>query len=157
MVTEAFLALWRHRMEKRLVDLMKNFATSLWVDRHLGQWLTAILLMVNIGLGMAVLAGGIVRFSLPSYNPLIDYTKGNVWIWGAWICLAAFLMATPFKYLNILGLWAGMLWHIIWMACFAIATLHYETAAATPIPVYAGFAMIHAALLTARVIDKSGG
>lgn len=136
---------------------MKNFATGLWVDRHLGAWITTIVIMVDVGLGTAVFAGGIVRFSLPSYDPLIDYTNGHIWLWGMWIIFAAFLMEPPFRKLNILGLWIGMLWHIVWMACFTIATLHYETAAATPIPVYGGFAMIHAALLTARVIDKSGG
>lgn len=131
------------------------FAQGIWVDKHLSQWITSIMIMVHIGLGTAVLAGGTVRFSVPSYNPLIDYTHGNIWIWGLWISVSALLMGTPFRWANVLGLWIGMLWHIVWMACFTIATLHYETAAATPIPVYGGLAMICAALLTARVIDKT--
>lgn len=137
------------------MDHVKYFAKGLWVDKHLGQWITTIMVMINIGLGVAVLAGGVVRFSIPSYNPLIEYSYGNVWIWGVWICLAAVLMAAPFRWVNILGLWIGMFWHTIWMACFTIATIHYETAATTPIPTYGGFALISAALLTARVIDKT--
>ena len=115
------------------------------------------MIMVNVGLGMAILAGGGKRFSLPTYQPLIDYTHGNTWIWGLVIFLAAFGMAAPFRWPNIVGLWVGMFWNIIWMACFTIAAIDSPTAAATTIPAYGGFAMIHAALLTARVIDKSGG
>ena len=136
---------------------MKNFATGFWVDRHLGQWVTTIVIMVNIGLAAAIFVGGIVRFSVPSYNPLIAYTDGHIWLWGVGIGVSAILMAAPFRKVNCLGLWIGMSWHIVWMVCFTIATLHYETAAATPIPVYGGLAMIHAVLLTARVIDKTGG
>ena len=140
------------------MELMRRyFAQGDWVDRHLSQWITTIVIMTNIGLAMTVFAGGIARFSIPSYNPLINYTSGQVWIWGVWICVSALLIATPFRWLNILGLWIGMFWHIIWMVCFTMASIHYETAAATPIPAYGGLAMLHAALLTARVIDKTGG
>jgi len=133
------------------------FAHGEWVDKHLAQWITSIMIMIHIGLGLAILSGGEIRFSIPSYNPLIDYVHGDVWIWGIWICASALLMATPFRWLNILGLWVGMCWHIVWMAAFTIATVRYETAAATPIPVYGGLAVICAALLTARVIDKTEG
>lgn len=139
------------------MEYLKYFAKGLWVDKHLSQWVTTIMIMVNIGLGTAILAGGRPRFTFPSYEPLIDYTNGSVWLWGAAICLAAFLMSVPFRWANILGLWLSMSWHIIWMACFTIAVVHYPTAAATPIPAYGGMAMISAALLTARVIDKTGG
>ena len=133
------------------------FAHGEWVDKHLAQWITSIMIMIHIGLGLAILSGGEIRFSIPSYNPLVDYVNGQVWIWGVWICASALLMATPFRWLNILGLWVGMCWHIVWMAAFTIATVRYETAAATPIPVYGGLAVICAALLTARVIDKTEG
>lgn len=134
---------------------LKYFATGFWVDRHLAQWITTIIIMIHVGLGVAVISGGIARFAIPSYNPLIDYVHGHVWVWGVWISLAAFLMSVPFRKINIAGLWLAMIWHTIWMACFAIATMRYETAAATPIPMYGGMAMICAALLTARVIDKT--
>lgn len=140
-----------------MVERVKYFAKGLWVDKHLAQWITTIMIMVNIGLGTAIVAGGLQRLTTPSYQPLIDYSNGNFWIWGVWVCVSAFLMATPFRWANIVGLWVGMFWHIIWMTCFAIATVNYPTAAATPIPVYGGLAMIMAALLTARVIDKTGG
>lgn len=133
----------------------RYFAKGLWVDKHLSPWMTTILIMIHIGLGTAIIAGGQDRFSGASYVPLSDYTQGQVWIWGVWICFTAFLIGSPFRWLNICGLWLGMFWHLIWMSCFTIAALSYENAAATPIPVYGGLALICAALLTARVIDKS--
>lgn len=137
------------------MEFMKYFAKGLWVDKHLAQWITTIMIMIHIGLAMAIIAGGVERFSVPSYEPLITYTGGHVWLWGVVMLVSAFLMGTPFRWPNIIGLWIGMSWHICWMSCFTIAALRYETAAATPIPAYGGFAMICAALLTARVIDKS--
>ena len=134
---------------------MKYFATGLWVDKHLAQWITSIMIMVHIGLAVAIISGGVQRFSRPSYSPLIEYTRGNVWIWGLILAISAILMATPFRWFNVIGLWIGMVWHICWMSCFTIAVLRFETAAATPIPVYGGMAMFCAALLTARVIDKN--
>ena len=134
---------------------MKYFATGLWVDKHLAQWITSIVIMVHVGLAVAIVSGGVQRFSRPSYSPLIDYVDGQVWVWGFLLAISAILMATPFRWFNIIGLWIGMVWHMCWMFCFAIAALRFETAAATPIPVYGGLAMFCAALLTARVIDKN--
>lgn len=133
----------------------KYFAKGLWVDQHLAQWITTIMIMVHVGLGMAVAAGGVQRFSKPSYQPLIDYTDGRVWIWALLIFASALLMSVPFRWPNIIGLWFGMIWHVAWFSCFLIAAMRFPTAAATPIPIYAGMAMICAALLTARVIDKT--
>lgn len=133
----------------------KFYATGVWVDTHLAQWFTMIMAMIHFGLAIAVLIGGVDRLSSPSYAPLIDYTRGQVWIWGVWIALSAVLMTTPFRRLNIAGLWIGMMWHVVWMSCFIIAAAHYDSAGATPIPIYGGLAMLNAALLTARVIDKT--
>lgn len=133
----------------------KFFARGVWVDKHLPQWITMIIIMIHFGLAVAVLTGGVQRFSVPSYNPLIYYSGGHTWLWGLWIGISAVLISTPFRWPNIIGLWLGMFWHMVWMTCFSIATLRYETAAATPIPIYGGMAMLCAALLTARVIDKS--
>jgi len=133
---------------------IKYFATGLWVDKHFSQWLTTIVIMIHVGLAMVVIVGGVERFSIPSYNPLIDYSMGNTWIWGLWIGLSAILMATPFRWPSIIGLWIGMVWHVIWMACFTIAAINYSVAATTPIPMYGGLALICTALLTARVIEN---
>lgn len=116
-----------------------------------------ILIMINVGVSIAVIVGGTARFSIPSYSPLIAYVNGETWIWGASLGFATLLMSVPFRLPNILGLWLSMIWYIIWMACFTIAVTQFPTAAATPIPIYGGLAMISAALMTARVIDKSGG
>lgn len=133
---------------------VQYFATGLWVDKHFSQWLTTIVIMIHVGLAMVVIVGGVERFSIPSYNPLISYSFGHTWIWGAWIGLSAALMATPFRWPSIVGLWLGMFWHVIWMACFTIAAINYSVAATTPIPMYGGLALICTALLTARVIEK---
>lgn len=138
-----------------MVHAIKFYAKGVWVDKHLAQWFTIIMIMAHMGLAMAVFAGGIARFSIPSYDPLIDYTNGHVWIWGVWIIVSALLMSAPFRWINIAGLFLGMCWHWIWMASFAVAAINYDTAAATPVPVYGAMAMMSVALLTARVIDKS--
>lgn len=134
---------------------VKYFATGLWVDKHFSQWLTTIVIMIHVGLAMVVLVGGVERFSIPSYNPLIDYSMGYAWLWGIWIGISAAFMATPFRWPSIIGLWIGMIWHIIWMACFTIAAINYPVAATTPIPMYGGLALICTALLTARVIETN--
>jgi len=43
---------------------------------------------------------------------------------------------------------------IMWTACFSVSVVQYAGAAATPVPTYAGLAMINAALLTARVLER---
>jgi hypothetical protein len=134
--------------------MRKFFATGLWVDKHLAAWVTVIVIMVNISLAMTIISGGIRRFSIPSYSPLISYTHGEIWIWGVWILVSAVLTSVPFRWPNIIGLWLSMFWHVIWMACFIIAGLRYENAAATPTPLHAGMAMVSVALLAARVFDR---
>lgn len=123
-------------------------------ERLLSQWVTGIMIAVHWGLGLAILIGGKERFSLPSYQPLIDLVGGETWVWGVAIAASAWLMMTPFKWLNVLGLLVGVAWMNMWMALFAVSVIHYPTSAATAMVAYAGFAMIDAALLTARVLDK---
>lgn len=134
---------------------LKYFVTSGWAERLLTQWITSIMIMVHAGLGVVVIVGGRERFIPPTYQPLIDFTQGYTWIWGVWALLAAALMCTPFRWPNIIGLWLGMAWMIMWMTLFAVATMTYPNAAATPMVAYGGFALIDAALLTARVMDKT--
>lgn len=133
---------------------LRYFAKGLWVDRYLSQWITSIMIIIHVGLGMVVLVGGIDRFSVPSFTPLIDYSNGNTWIYGVWIIISGVLMATPFRWPNIVGLWLGMAWHILWMASFAVAMANFPNSSTTPIPVYGGLALICMALLTARAIEQ---
>jgi hypothetical protein len=140
----------------RLLQKPKRWFASGPLEEHLlAQWVTGVMIAVHWGLGIAILAGGTQRFSIPSYLPLIDLVSGNTWIWGVVIVLSAVLMMTPFKVLNCAGLFIGVLWMNMWVAMFAVALINYPTSAATPVVAYAGFAMIDAALLTARVLDKS--
>lgn len=134
---------------------IKYYVTSKAAEHMLTQWVTSIMVAVHFGLAVAVIGGGESRFSRPSYDPLLEMVNNQVWIYGLWSLAAAALMMTPIRWPNIIGLWLGMAWHTIWMALFALATIHYPNAAATPAVAYAGFAMIDAALLTARVLDKT--
>jgi hypothetical protein len=131
------------------------FAKGLWADRHLSQWITTIMIMAHVGLGSIILATGVIRFTSPTYDPLVNFTQGNVWVWGVWITLSGILMSVPFRWPNMAGLWLGMFWHIIWMWCFTIAVVESPKAAATPIPMYGAAALICIALLTARIIERN--
>jgi len=127
---------------------------GVWEHRLLAQWVTSAMIAVHWGLGMAVLVGGRGRFTVPSYQPLIDLAGGHVWAWGLAIMASAALMMFPFRWPNVAGLWLGMVWMIMWTACFSVSVVQYPGAAATPVPTYAGLAMINAALLTARVLER---
>lgn len=133
------------------------YARGFWVDKNFNPWITSIMIIVHIGLGSAIMAGGSIRFASVSYVPLNSFVAGEIWVWGMWILLSAVLMSIPFRWVNIIGLWLGMFWHIIWMACFTLALVRYDDAVSTAAPAYAGFAMICAALLTARLIEDTEG
>lgn len=133
---------------------MLRFVLNAWTSEHALRWIWNIMTLVHAGLGVAVLAGGPERFSFPTYQPLVDMTNGETWIWGAWVLAAAGLMTVPARWPQIVGLWLGMAWSIMWCALFAIAVVTYPTAGATACIAYGGFAMIDAALLTARIIDR---
>lgn len=134
---------------------VKYYATGEWARRHLIQWITNIMVLVHFGLGVAILSGGIERFSLPSYQPLVGLTRGQVWWWGIIIITSAVFIIAPFKYVSMLGLLIGVAWMNMWAALFLVALLHYPEAAATPMVAYAGFALINTALLAARVVERN--
>ena len=136
---------------------VRYYVTSKWAEHLLSQWVTSIMMIVHAGLGFAVLIGGPGRFVSPTYEPLVDIVDGRTWTWGVTILMSALLMSVPFRWPIILGLWLGMAWMIMWMTLFAVAMVTSETAAATPMVAYGGFALINAALLTARVMDKNVG
>lgn len=138
----------------RLRCRVRFYVEGAWEERLLVQWMTSIMIAVHWGLGLAVIIGGPGRFSLPTYQPLLDLTDGRVWIWGLAIMLSAGLMMVPFRGPNILGIWIGMAWMIMWTTLFCVAIVRYPTAAATPVVAYAGFAMINTALLTARIMER---
>lgn len=131
-----------------------RFVASNWGSRMAVMWISNIMLAVHVGLGTAVLAGGIERFPYPTYQPLIEIVNGHVWIWGVWIMISSGLMMMPWKWPQVSGLWLGMFWQIMWCAAFAIAVVKYPTAGATAAVAYGGFALIDAALLTARIVDR---
>lgn len=134
-----------------------QFVTSNWGNAITIQWVSNVMLWVHIGLGAAILLGGPGRFTYPTYQPLVNLTQGHTWIWGVWILAAAVLMLLPLQWLNMLGLWLGMVWMIVWAAMSTVSVVNYSDSAATPMVVYAGFAGINAALLTALALEGGGG
>jgi hypothetical protein len=136
---------------------VRFYVTDKWAEHLLSAWITSIMGMVHLGLGLAIIIGGKQRFIRPSYQPLIDMVNGETWLWGVAIIVSAMLMVTPFRWPIIAGLWLGMFWMIMWMSLFAYSTVMYENAASTPMVAYGGFALINAALLTARVMSKDEG
>lgn len=131
-----------------------TFVRSNWTEHQALQWITNIMVAGHVGLGVAVLAGGVGRFPYPTYQPLIDMVDGRIWLWGVWILLAAGLMLIPARWPQIAGLWLGMFWMIMWCAAFAVAMVKYPTAGATAAVAYGVLAMIDAALLTARIVER---
>jgi hypothetical protein len=129
------------------------FLQDSWTEHQALAWIWNIMITVHVGLGVAVLAGGSDRFSYPTYKPLLDLVNGRTWIWGAWVLAAAVLMTVPARWPQMIGLWIGMIWQIFWCSLFSVAVIQYPTSGATASVAYAGFAMIDAALLTARVIE----
>lgn len=125
-----------------------------WTEHQALQWIWNIMIAVHVALGVAVLAGGRARFDYPTYKPLVDMVHGETWIWGAWILVAATLMTIPARWPQMIGLWLGMSWQIMWFTLFAVAVVKYPDSGATASVAYAGFALIDAALLTARVIER---
>ena len=135
----------------------KFLSKEVLVDSSLVRLILDILALTNIGLSMAILAGGTVRFSFPSYRPLSDFVNGYIWIWAIWIAFSAILMIIPFKISNLIGLWLSMFWHIVWTSAFVVAVISYPTAIATGIALHGGLALISAALLLAKALLYSDG
>lgn len=131
-----------------------HFVTHSWSEHMALQWITNIMIAVHVGLGVAILVGGSARFPYPTYEPLKGLTNDNVWAWGVWLLGSATLMMIPARWPQIIGLWTGMVWQIMWCALFAVAVVQYPTAGATAAIAYGGFAAIDAALLTARIVDR---
>lgn len=116
------------------------------------QWFMTIMVMLDIGLGTAILTSGPERFQTPAFKPLVDMVNGQTWFWGFSIFAAGALMAWPNWVPQVLGLWVGMCWHIAWTACFIVAVASFGNAATTGIPAYGSFTLIHVLLLTIKVL-----
>lgn len=138
----------------RFKERLKTFLRNLEWNDQIVTWVTLIAAHINFGLAIAILAGGLPRMSGPSYEPLLAYSHGQVWVWGLVAAFSGGLVLARWKSANVFGLWLGMVWHILFMACFLQALFESPTAAATPIPMYGGMAAMFAALLTDRVIRK---
>lgn len=134
-----------------------QFVTHSWTEHLVLLWIWNIMITVHVAFGVSILAGGPSRFTPPTYGPLIEFTGGQTWIWGVWILGSGLAMTIPCRWMQVAGLWFGMVWCIIWCALFSVAMVEYPTASSTAAVAYAGFAMLDAALLTARVIERSRG
>lgn len=139
------------------MKLVVNFFRSTWTEHQALQWIANVMVTTHVALGVAVLVGGKQRFAYPTYQPLIDLTGGQTWIWGVWILGAAALMMIPARWPQIIGLWAAMVWQVMWCALFSVAVIHYPTAGVATAVMSGGLALVDAALLTARIVEHDGG
>lgn len=136
------------------MKLLRSIPLGPWEEHLFSQWVSTIMIAVHWGLGLAVLVGGRERFQVPTYQPLLDITGGHVWVWGVSIIIAGALMIVPSRAVNMVGLWIGMVWMIMWTSLFAVSVSTYQQSAATPVVAYAGFALLNASLLTARALER---
>ena len=97
---------------------------------------------MHVGLAVMILLGGPERFTPPTYQPLLDYTHNATWPWALWIGTSALFMLSRRPWISIIGLWLGMVWHVVWMSSFVIAMGNSLTAASTPIPMHGAGALI---------------
>jgi UPF0716 family protein affecting phage T7 exclusion len=123
-------------------------------DDWLVAWLTGLMALVHACLGAAVLVGGVRRFSLPSYQPLIDLVGGHVWIWGVVAIIAAVLMVVPHWVANAAGLWLGMAWMGMWAALFAHSVWTNPAAVATAMIAYSGYVGVNGGLFVEVIRDQ---
>lgn len=134
-----------------------TIATANWGSEMAVRWIMNIVVAINVALGTAIIVGGTQRFPSPTYEPLVRLVAGEVWIWGFWILASALIMMIPTKWPQVLGLWLAMCWQILWCTAFSIAIVYYPSAGATEAVAHGGFALINAALLTARIVEPDGG
>jgi hypothetical protein len=142
------------RREIRRFLASRIFFRNSRVEHATLGWIWSTMIALHFSLGLAVLLGGEQRFTYPTYQPLVDLSHGRTWMWGWWMIASAALMLYPSRLSQIVGTWLGMCWSIVWCTLFAVAVFEYPNAGATATVAYGGFAMINAALLTARVIDR---
>src|SRR5690349_19777734 len=103
-------------MVRMLQRTHRYFVTGAHEEYLLSQWVMSIMIVVHWALGAPILIGGSTRFSLPTYQPVIDMVDGHVWIWGLILIISGTLMMAPFKWPNVAGIWIGMAWMITWTA-----------------------------------------
>ena len=132
---------------------VQNFVYREWLERHFVQWITNTMILMHVGLAVMIFLGGPERFTPPTYQPLLDYTHNATWPWALWIGTSALFMLSRRPWISIIGLWLGMVWHVVWMSSFVIAMGNSLTAASTPIPMYGAGALICTALLTAKTLE----
>lgn len=107
----------------------------------------------HVALGVSILIGGIARFPYPTYQPMLDLTRGAVWPWGAVIITSGVAMLIPHRVLNLAGLGVGFCWFNLFSAMFAVALWKYDESGSTaPVP-YFILGAIHVALLTLKIAE----
>lgn len=107
----------------------------------------------HVGLGIAILVGGISRFPAPTYTPHLELTNGEVWPWGVAILLSSLAMTAHGWWINMIGLGAALLWMNLFSAMFFAAYSDPTSSSTAPIP-YMTIAMIIVALMTYKVIER---
>lgn len=113
---------------------------------QLGRGACAVLGVIHVCLGLSVLMGGVERFPPPSYIPLINFSDGITWPYGAWWLIGGLLMFVPRRSIRMLGTVMSTLVSCLWMGLFLTAAIVYDSAALTPVAAYGGYALLNAIL-----------
>lgn len=134
---------------------LKSWLDHTWGNHLLDQWINTVMIMVHFGFGLVLLFSHPLTFGSKTYEPIVTLSQGHLWLWGVVIIFSGYLMAMPYKWLNVVGLWIGMAWMATWTSLFIWAVLSYPEASPLLVIACGGFAMINASLLTARVINTA--
>lgn len=123
--------------------------------RRLEMNVNLLMGFVHAALGLTIIIAGEDNFDPPTYEPLVTFSFGHFWLWGITSIVIALLLNPHLgRRFNIVGLFFGMVWMIVWFSLFFVAVESNPDSAPTPMVCYGGFAMINAALPTAKVSER---
>ena len=137
---------------------MNDMDMKQWAENHKRKFdfvraIYRALMVTNVGLGVAILAGGVERFPYPTYRPLLELTGGSVMPWGVSILVAGLMMALNGWWTNMAGLGLSLLWMDLFSVMFFAAYNDPNSGSTAPIP-YLGLAMIIVAMMTYKVVER---
>lgn len=114
--------------------------------------------VTHVLFGLAILIGGAVRFPPPTYTPLLEFTNGHVWPYGATFLASGVLLLIHKVCSVALGCLLGAIITNLWAALFLKAVFDSPDAGATATVAYGGYALLDCVLLGLIVIqDCCGG
>lgn len=106
-----------------------------------------ILGVVHVVFGIAVLIGGSIRFPPPTYQPLLNFTNGEVWPYGLVFLIAGVLTLFHKTIPIMVGLLLSAVIDNFWSALFLVAIFSSPNSGITPSVAFGGYALCDCVLL----------